>query len=72
MVDSGSVRPLNPAEVQAAASMSSAQDTDSGTGTGDTLMCGQASRLCSRLQAGQACHPHLWDINLQVQVVAAF
>ena len=36
MVDSGSVRPLNPAEVQAAASMSSAQGTDSGTGTGET------------------------------------
>ena len=36
MVDSGSVRPLNPAEVQAAASMSSAQGTDNGASTGET------------------------------------
>ena len=60
MVDSGSVRPLNPAEVQAAASMSSAQGTDSGAGAGETPAAQSISdRACAR--RGLACRLHLWD-----------
>ena len=47
MVDSGSVRPLNPAEVQAAASMSSAQGTDSKGSAGETP--------AAQLNINQAC-----------------
>ncbi len=64
MVDSGSVRPLNPAEVQAAASMSSAQGTDSGAGTGET----PAAQLISDQACackGTACRLHLWDSNFR-------